>query len=93
MNMKAPCKRGVLAAARPALAAAAVHLEIAATTCVIGAVVGEWTGSNQGLGALIIQSTFNYQSDRLYAAIVLSSGLSIVLFCLVVLIERRAIKY
>ncbi|TIU65818.1 MAG: ABC transporter permease, partial [Mesorhizobium sp.] len=48
---------------------------------------------DKGLGALIIQATFNYQSDRLYAAIVLSSSLSIALFCLVVLVERRIIRY
>lgn len=68
-------------------------LRIASATAVIGAIVGEWIGSDKGLGALIIQATFNYQSDRLYAAIVLSSSLSIALFCLVVLIERRIIKY
>lgn len=68
-------------------------LRIASATAVIGAIVGEWIGSDKGLGALIIQATFNYQSDRLYAAIVLSSSLSIALFCLVVLIERRVIKY
>jgi NitT/TauT family transport system permease protein len=68
-------------------------LRIASATAVIGAIVGEWIGSDKGLGALIIQASFNYQSDRLYAAIVLSSGLSIVLFCAVVLIERRAIRY
>jgi NitT/TauT family transport system permease protein len=37
---------------------------------VIGAAVGEWIGSDKDLGALIIQATFNYQSGRLYAAIV-----------------------
>ena len=68
-------------------------LRIASATAVIGAIVGEWIGSDKGLGALIIQASFNYQSDRLYAAIVLSSCLSIVLFCAVVLIERRVIKY
>ncbi|TIS53381.1 ABC transporter permease [Mesorhizobium sp.] len=68
-------------------------LRIASATAVIGAIVGEWIGSDKGLGALIIQATFNYQSDRLYAAIVLSSSLSIVLFCAVVLLERRAIRY
>ncbi|MBN9216504.1 MAG: ABC transporter permease [Mesorhizobium sp.] len=68
-------------------------LRIASATAVIGAIVGEWIGSDKGLGALIIQATFNYQSDRLYAAIVLSSCLSIALFCVVVLAERRAIKY
>ena len=68
-------------------------LRIASATAVIGAIVGEWIGSDKGLGALIIQASFNYQSDRLYAAIVLSSCLSIVLFCSVVLVERRVIKY
>ncbi|MET2827212.1 ABC transporter permease [Mesorhizobium shangrilense] len=68
-------------------------LRIASATAVIGAIVGEWIGSDKGLGALIIQATFNYQSDRLYAAIVLSSCLSIALFCAVVMVERRVIKY
>jgi NitT/TauT family transport system permease protein len=68
-------------------------LRIASATAVIGAIVGEWIGSDKGLGALIIQATFNYQSDRLYAAIVLSSSLSIALFVLVVAVERRVIRY
>ena len=68
-------------------------LRIASATAVIGAIVGEWIGSDKGLGALIIQATFNYQSDRLYAAIVLSSSLSIAIFTIVVLLERRLIRY
>jgi NitT/TauT family transport system permease protein len=68
-------------------------LRIASATAVIGAIVGEWIGSDKGLGALIIQATFNYQSDRLYAAIVLSSTLSIAIFCVVALLERRFIRY
>ncbi len=68
-------------------------LRIASATAVIGAIVGEWIGSDKGLGALIIQATFNYQSDRLYAAIVLSSSMSIAIFLSVVMIERRVIRY
>jgi NitT/TauT family transport system permease protein len=68
-------------------------LRIASATAVIGAIVGEWIGSDRGLGALIIQATFNYQSDRLYAAIVMSSSLSIVLFLFVVWLERRVLRY
>lgn len=63
-------------------------LKIASTTCVIGAVVGEWIGSNQGLGALIIQSTFNYQSDRLFAAVFLASSMALVFFGVVSAVER-----
>jgi NitT/TauT family transport system permease protein len=63
-------------------------LRIAATTCVIGAIVGEWIGSNQGLGAVIIQSTFNYQAERLFAAVALASASGLLFFFLVVLVER-----
>ena len=67
-------------------------LRIATATAVIGAIVGEWIGADKGLGALIIQATFNYQSDKLYAAIVASSSLSIALFALVALIERIVMR-
>ena len=67
-------------------------LRIATATAVIGAIVGEWIGADKGLGALIIQATFNYQSDKLYAAIVASSSLSIALFALVALIEGRVMR-
>lgn len=68
-------------------------LRIAAATAVIGAVVGEWIGSDRGLGAMIIQATFNYQSGRLYAAITLCSSLAIVLFLLVAAAERLVLRY
>jgi NitT/TauT family transport system permease protein len=67
-------------------------LKIASTTCVIGAVVGEWIGSNQGLGALIIQSTFNYQSDRLFASVFLASSMALVFFGVVAAVERGFVR-
>jgi NitT/TauT family transport system permease protein len=67
-------------------------LKIASTTCVIGAIVGEWIGANQGLGALIIQSTFNYQTDRLYAAVFTSSFLGLAFFGIVALAERLVMR-
>ncbi len=68
-------------------------LRISSATAVIGAVVGEWIGSDRGLGAMIIQATFNYQSGRLYAAITLCSLLAIVLFSIVVTIEKLVLRY
>ncbi len=68
-------------------------LRIASATAVIGAIVGEWIGAEKGLGAMIIQATFNYQSDKLYAAIVMSSSLSIFLFLVIVAIERKVVRY
>lgn len=68
-------------------------LRISSATAVIGAIVGEWIGSDKGLGALIIQATLNYQSGKLYAAIMMSSLLSISLFLLASSVERLVIRY
>lgn len=68
-------------------------LRIAATTCVIGAIVGEWVGADLGLGALIIDATFNFNSPLLYATVFMSSGLSVFLFAAVVIAERLIIRW
>jgi len=67
-------------------------LRIAATTSVIGAVVGEWIGSNRGLGAVIIQATFNYQAERLFGAVIISALSGLGFFALVTLVERRLLR-
>ncbi|WP_299724104.1 ABC transporter permease [uncultured Tateyamaria sp.] len=68
-------------------------LKIASTTCVIGAIVGEWIGANVGLGALIIESTFNFRSPLLYATVFVSSGLSVLLFASVSIAEKLIIRW
>lgn len=68
-------------------------LRITSASCVIGAIVAEWIGSTHGLGAVIIQATFNYRSGLLYAAILVSSTLAILLFGLVVATERRVVRW
>ena len=68
-------------------------LRIAASMCVIGAIIGEWIGSTQGIGAQIIQATYNYDSPLLYAAIVMSAFLSGLFYVVIVLLEKRVVKW
>lgn len=68
-------------------------LKISATTSVIGAIVGEWVGADLGLGALIINATFNFNSPLLYATVFMSSGLSVLMFALVTFAERRIVRW
>ena len=68
-------------------------LKIAATTCVIGAIVGEWVGADVGLGALIIDSTFNFRAPLLYATVFMASGLSVFLFAIVTITERLVVRW
>ena len=68
-------------------------LRIAASMSVIGAVVGEWIGATRGIGALIIQATYNFDSALLYAAIVMSACLSGSFFLIIALLERWIVKW
>ena len=68
-------------------------LKITASTAVIGAIVGEWIGANKGIGALIIQSTYNFDTPLLYATIVVGSCFSAAFFGLVVWLEGRFLKW
>lgn len=68
-------------------------LKISSTTCVIGALVGEWIGSSFGLGALIIEATYNFRSPLLYATVFLGAALALSLFGIVSLIEKRVIRW
>ncbi|MCP4381717.1 MAG: ABC transporter permease [Hyphomicrobiales bacterium] len=68
-------------------------LKIASTTCVIGAIVGEWIGSNFGLGALIIEATYNFRSPLLYATVFLGAGLAVSFFTATTLAERWLLRW
>jgi len=68
-------------------------LKIAASTAVIGAIVGEWIGSTQGIGALILQATFNFDSPLLYATIVVGSTFSALFFGVISLAEHRLLRW
>lgn len=63
--------------------------KIAAVISVIGAVFGEWSGSDEGLGHLILIAQGQVQTARVFAAVVVLSALAISLFGLLALLERR----
>jgi NitT/TauT family transport system permease protein len=68
-------------------------LRISATACVIGAIVSEWIGAERGLGVLIIQTTFDYRTELLYAAICASSLLALAMFSIVVIAESLIVRW
>lgn len=68
-------------------------LRIASTACVIGAIVSEWIGAQDGIGVLIIRSTFEYRTELLYASIATSSALALTLFGMVALVETAVVRW
>ncbi len=63
--------------------------KIAVVVAVIGAVFGEWAGSEDGLGHLILVAQGQLQTARVFAAVVVLSALALTLFGALALIERR----
>jgi putative hydroxymethylpyrimidine transport system permease protein len=63
--------------------------KIAVAVAVIGAVFGEWAGSDSGLGHLMLQASGQLLTARVFAAVVVLSAFAIALFGLLSLLERR----
>ena len=68
-------------------------LKIAASTAVIGAIVGEWIGTTVGIGALIIQAMYAFDSAMLYATVIVGSTFSVLFFLCITLIERAVVRW
>jgi NitT/TauT family transport system permease protein len=68
-------------------------LKIASTSCVLGAVVAEWIGSDRGLGYLVVASTFDFRVARLWATIAVTSAIALGAFLAVVAAERLVVRW
>jgi putative hydroxymethylpyrimidine transport system permease protein len=58
-------------------------LRLAAVYAPIGAVIGEWVGSSQGLGYLMLLANGRAKTDLMFAALFTLGLLSILLYLLV----------
>jgi ABC-type nitrate/sulfonate/bicarbonate transport system permease component len=76
-----------------ALPAFFTGLRIAVTYSVVGATIGEWVGGSGGLGLYMLRSKNALATDQVFVAIVVTSAISIGLFVLVYLIERKALPW
>src|SRR5262249_38310156 len=65
-------------------------MKVAMTLSVIGAVVGEFVGSDSGLGFVILTSSSTMNTSLVFAAMILLSLMGIGLFYLIAAIERIA---
>jgi ABC-type nitrate/sulfonate/bicarbonate transport system permease component len=68
-------------------------LKIASSYSIIGAVIAEWLGGDAGLGVYMIRVRRSYSFDKMFAVILLTSVLSILLIKFISIIERRAMPW
>ncbi len=65
-------------------------IRIAATYCVMAAVLAEWSGGGTGLGIYMLRTKRSYAFDRMFASIILIVCLSLLLYYFVLVVERLA---
>jgi NitT/TauT family transport system permease protein len=70
-----------------------VGLKIAITFAVIGAVIGEFVGSENGLGYLILVSTSQSRTPLAFGALLLLTVMSIVLYYGIAFLERVVVPW
>jgi putative hydroxymethylpyrimidine transport system permease protein len=66
---------------------------IAATYAAVGAVFGEWAGSSEGLGFVMLQSQPSLDTARIFAAVLILSLLALALYGAVTLAERLLVPW
>jgi NitT/TauT family transport system permease protein len=60
---------------------------------VVGAVVGEFVGSNSGIGFVLQRSIGNFELPTMFAALVVLSMIGVILFWVLDVLERIAIPW
>lgn len=68
-------------------------LKVSVTYAMTGAIVGEWLGSDSGLGYLLIRAKNAYMLDRVFAILLLIIAASLVLFALASGVERLLLPH
>jgi NitT/TauT family transport system permease protein len=68
-------------------------LKVSVTLAVVGAVVGEFVGSNSGIGYVLQIANGNFDLPLMFAALVVLSMIGVILFVAIDVLERWAIPW
>lgn len=68
-------------------------LRVAAVLALVGAIVGEFIGANQGLGALIIAAQGSMDTPLMFAVLILITALGLGLYYCTFVIQRIALRF
>ena len=68
-------------------------LKISATYSILGAVIGEWLGGSKGLGIYMTRSMHSFLTERVFAAIVVITAMSLILVGIIEIIARLTMPW
>ncbi|MEZ2127847.1 MULTISPECIES: ABC transporter permease [unclassified Sinorhizobium] len=76
-----------------ALPAIFSSMKVSITLCVVGAVVGEFVGSNSGIGYVLQRANGNFDLPLMFSALIILSLMGVVLFVIIDLIEKLMLPW
>lgn len=68
-------------------------LKVSITLAIVGAVVGEFVGSNSGIGYVLQRSIGNFDLPTMFAALIILSLMGVIMFWIIDIIERFSIPW
>ena len=68
-------------------------LKISGTYSIMGAIIGEWVGGKHGLGVYMMRVRHSFAIDKVFAAIVIISLLSVLLIKIISIIEGKMMPW
>jgi NitT/TauT family transport system permease protein len=68
-------------------------LKVSATLAVVGAVVGEFVGSNSGIGYVMQRAIGTFDLPVMFSALIVLAMMGVILFWLVDFVERLVIPW
>lgn len=68
-------------------------LKVAITLATVGAIIGEFVGSDKGLGYLLLVAGGDLRTELLFATLIVLTGIGLALYYLMTLLERVAIPW
>jgi len=68
-------------------------LKISATYSVMGAVIGEWLGASKGIGVFMVRAQKSFSLDKVFAAVLAITLLSMGIFAVVKVLERLSLPW
>jgi len=68
-------------------------LKIAATYSIMGATIGEWVGGKDGLGVFMLRAKHSFATEKVFAAIIIITILSIIFIKLIDSIEKKSMPW
>ena len=64
-------------------------VRLGASLALVGAIVGEWFGANQGLGVVLLMAMFDYRIPQLWAGILLTGLTGVSLYAAIVFLHKK----